>query len=215
MLTWELLVCTKAIELFHILGNIEHYFLVNNFYLFFHTAYQGLSANAGVFPVVHYLFFLLFFFCCCCCCCCRCCLFVFFVFLFSLGHTTGNTSAFMLQRGLWARFSYLMITQTDYSRSFLNGKIHETDNSILKRRGGNGSLPFFSGQLRPSSQPRPHGLLVFQYGGGGCKPIRAPVYMYQEANQLYQSAIVLVRCVTRSSLLPPPYWKTRRTWGQG
>ena len=68
MPTWELLICTKAIgtflkrltELFHILGSIEHYFLVNNFYLFFHTAYQGLPANSGVFPVVHYLFF----FCC-------------------------------------------------------------------------------------------------------------------------------------------------------
>ena len=65
MPTWELLICTKAIgtffnrltELFHILGNIEHYFLVNNFHLFFHTAYQGLPANADVFPVVHYLFF--------------------------------------------------------------------------------------------------------------------------------------------------------------
>lgn len=57
------MICTKAIgtffkrltELFHILGNIEHYFLVNNFYLFFHTAYQGLPANAAVFPVVAYL----------------------------------------------------------------------------------------------------------------------------------------------------------------
>ena len=57
------MICTKAIgtffkrltELFHILGNIEHYFLVNNFYLFFHTAYQGLPANAAVFPVVDYL----------------------------------------------------------------------------------------------------------------------------------------------------------------
>lgn len=57
------MICTKAIgtffkrltELFHILGNIEHYFLVNNFQLFFHTAYQGLPANADVFPVVDYL----------------------------------------------------------------------------------------------------------------------------------------------------------------
>ena len=63
MPTWELLICTKAIgtffkrltELFHILDNIEHYFLVNNFNLFFHTTYQGLPANADVFPVVDYL----------------------------------------------------------------------------------------------------------------------------------------------------------------
>ena len=210
MPTWELLICTKAIrtffkrltELFHILGNIEHYFLVNNFHLFFHTAYQGLPANADVFPVVDYLLL---------CCCYRCCLFCC-LSVASLSHTTGNTSAFRLQRGLWARFSYLMITQPDYSRSFLNGKIHETDNSILKRRGGSGSLPFFNGQLRPSSQPRPQGLLVCQYGVGGSKPIRVHVYVHQE---MYQSAKVLVRCVSRSSLLPPPYWKTRRTWGRG
>ena len=207
---WELLICTKAIrtffkrltELFHSLGNIEHYFLVNNFHLFCHTAYQGLPANADVFPVVDYLLLWG---------CYRCCLFCC-LSVASLGHTTGNTSAFRLQRGLWARFSYLMITQPNYSRSFLNGKIHDTDNSILKRRGGSGSLPFFSGQLRPSSQPRPQCLLVFQYGGGGCKPFRAHVYTHQE---MHQSAIVLVRCVPRSSLLLPPYWKTRRTWGQG
>ena len=146
-----------------------------------------------------------------CCCCCRCCLFCCFS-VASLRHTTGNTSAFRLQRGLWARFSYLMITQPDYSRSFVNGKIHETDNSILKQRGGNGSLSFFSGQLRRISHSRPQGLLVCQYGSGGCKPNRAHVYMHQET---HQSATVLVRCVPRSSLLPPPYWKTRGTWGQG
>ena len=105
-----------------------------------------------------------------------------------------------------------MITQPDYGRSFVNGKIHETDNSILKQRDGNGSLPFFSGQLRRSSHSRPQGLLVCQYGSGGCKPNRGHVYMHQET---HQSATVLVRCVPRSSLLPPPYWKTRRTWGQG
>ena len=63
------MICTKAIgtffkrltELFHILGNIEHYFLVNNFYLFFDTAYQGLPANADVFPVVDYLLLCCFF----------------------------------------------------------------------------------------------------------------------------------------------------------
>lgn len=215
MPTWELMICTTAIgtffkrltELFHILDNIKHYFLVNNFHLFFRTTYQGLPANADVFPVVDYLLL-----CCfCCCCCCRCCLFCCFS-VASLRHTTGNTSAFRLQRGLWARFSYLMITQPDYSRSFVNGKIHETDNSILKQRDGNGSLSFFSGQLRRSSHSRPQGLLVCQYGGGGCKPIRTHVYMHQET---HQSATVLVRCVPRSSLLPPPYWKTRRTWGQG
>ena len=66
--TWELLICTKAIgtffkrltELFHILGNIEHYLLLTHSlllltHLFFHTAYQGLPANADVFPVVDYL----------------------------------------------------------------------------------------------------------------------------------------------------------------
>ena len=32
---------------------------------------------------------------------------------------------------------------------------------------------------------------------------------------MHQSAIVLVRCVPGSSLLPPPYWKARRPWGRG
>ena len=34
-------------------------------------------------------------------------------------------------------------------------------------------------------------------------------------NGMHQSAIVLVRCVPGSSLLPPPYWKARRPWGRG
>ena len=34
-------------------------------------------------------------------------------------------------------------------------------------------------------------------------------------NKMHQSAIVLVRCVPGSSLLPPPYWKARRPWGRG
>ena len=105
----------------------------------------------------------------------------------SLGHTTGDTSAFRLQRGLRARFSYLIIAQPDYSRSFVNGKIHDTDNSILKQRGGNGSLSFFSRQLRRSSHSRPQGLLVCQYGVGGCKQIRAHVYMHQETHQISDS----------------------------
>ena len=33
--------------------------------------------------------------------------------------------------------------------------------------------------------------------------------------RMHQSAIVLVRCVPGSSLLPPPYWKARRPWGRG
>ena len=32
---------------------------------------------------------------------------------------------------------------------------------------------------------------------------------------MHQSAIVLVRCVPGSSLLPPPYWKARRPWELG
>ena len=32
---------------------------------------------------------------------------------------------------------------------------------------------------------------------------------------MHQSVIVLVRCVPGSSLLPPPYWKARRSWGRG
>ena len=34
-------------------------------------------------------------------------------------------------------------------------------------------------------------------------------------HEMHQSAIVLVRSVPGSSLLPPPYWKARRPWGQG
>ena len=211
MPTWELMICTTAIgtffkrltELFHILGNIEHYFLVNNFHLFFHTAYQGLPANAYVFPVVDYLL------------CCFLLLLLLFVLLFFCRFSWPHNRKYICVQAT-ARFVSTIFIFNDYTawlQSILPlRKIHETDNSILKRRGGSGSLPFFSGQLRPSSQPRPQALLFFQYGGGGCKPIRAHVYMHQET---HQSATVLVRCVPRSSLLPPPYWKTRRTWGQG
>ena len=202
MPTWELLICTKAIgtflkwltELFHILGNIEHYFLVNNFHLFFHTAYQGLPANADVLPVVDYLLL--------------CCFVVFLSLLLAtqpeIHLRSGYSAVCEHDVHIWWWHSLITVGPS------LTGESMTPITQFLKRRGGSGSLPFFSGQL--SSQPRPQGLFVFQYGGGGCKPIRAHVYMHQE---MHQSATVLVRCVPRSSLLPPPYLKTRRTWGRG
>ena len=47
---------------------------------------------------------------------------------------------------------------------------------------------------------------------GRSNPMRAQVWTH---HGMHQSAIVLVRCVPGSSLLPPPYWKAIRPWGWG
>ena len=62
--------------------------------------------------------------------------------------------------------------------------------------------------LSVSSKPSKGHHLYF----GRSKPMRAQVWTH---HGMHQSAIVLVRCVPGSSLLPPPYWKAIGPWGRG